>query len=231
MIEDPPKLTIHSRGKRPSKDILAVFNNAQTGHVVDAMDGRGAFDSTIQVLAGIPPSKASVTGIALTCWTGPDDNLALIAALDEAEEGDIVVAATDAFRGAAVAGDMVCGMLRNRGVVAFVSDGMVRDSAGILATGLPVFSAGVISNSPARNGPGIVGAPITVGGVSLSTNDIVVCDFDGAVVVPLDQAEQVAGRLEEIRKIEAELELKIKSGLGVPDFYNEMKNSGDIRRL
>jgi len=39
----------------------------------------------------------------------------------------------------------------------------VRDLAGVLAVGLPVYCAGLTANSAARNGPGTVGLPIVVG--------------------------------------------------------------------
>ena len=231
MIEDPPQLTVHPRGPRPEQALVEAFKGAQIGHVVDAMDGRGALDADIKPVPGTPDDVASVVGVALTCWAGPDDNLAVIGAIAEASSGDVVVAATDGFRGAAVAGDMVAGMLRNQGVVALVMDGMARDTAGILETGLPVFSAGVIPNSCARSGPGIVGAPVTLAGVSVSSGDIVVADKDGVVIVPLGQASAVAERLDDIRALEASLEAQIEAGLGVPGFYEELVESGAVRRL
>lgn len=231
MIEDAPLLTVHPRDGRPDPALVEALRGAQTGHVVDAMDGRGALDAAIKILPGTPATAAAVTGTALTCWTGPDDNLALLGALAEAEPGDVVVAATDGFRGAALAGDMVCGMLRNRQVAALVTDGMVRDSAGILATELPVFSAGVTPNSPARNGPGIVGAPVTAGGVAVHTGDVIVCDRDGVVVVPLATLEQVVARLEEILRLESEFEAQVDGGLEVPGFYEELVKTGAVHRL
>ena len=44
--------------------------------------------------------------------------------------------------------------MRNKGVAAFVTDGLARDRAGILAAGLPVFALGISPNSPASTGPG-----------------------------------------------------------------------------
>ncbi|MGI9658436.1 MAG: RraA family protein [Gaiellaceae bacterium] len=231
MIEDPPQLTVHPRPHRPEATVVDAFRGAQTGHVVDAMDGRGALGGTIKPVPGTPDELAAVVGIALTCWTGPDDNLAIIGAIAEATPGDIVVASTDAFRGSAVAGDMVAGMLRNQGVAALVMDGMARDSAGIHAVGLPFFCAGITPNSCARNGPGTVGAPVTLAGVSVSSGDIVVGDRDGVVIVPLERADAVAARLEEIRTLEGALEAQIEAGLGVPEFYKELVETGAVRRL
>lgn len=195
------------------------------------MDGRGALDACIKPVSGTPPEVACFTGVALACWTGADDNLGLIGAIAEAVAGDVVIAATESFRRAAVAGDMVAGMLRNQGVVALVTDGMTRDSAGIRATGLPVFCAGISPNSPARNGPGIVGAPVTLGGASVHSGDIIVGDPDGVVVVPAERAAQVADRLSEIRVLESKLEAEIEAGLGVPGFYGELVDAGVVHRL
>ena len=63
----------------------------------------------------------------MPCAAGPADNLAVFGALLLAEPGDVVVCATDAFMHAAVTGDLLLGMLKNKGVVAFVTDGAVRD--------------------------------------------------------------------------------------------------------
>ena len=113
------------------------------------------------------------------------------AALAEARPGDVIVVANDGYLGTAVVGDLVIGMMRNKGVAAFVTEGLARDKAGILATGLPVFCAGIVPTSPATNGPGTVGAPVTCGGIHIRPGDIVVGDIDGVVVVPAHDAERV----------------------------------------
>jgi len=104
-----------------------------------------------------------MVGTALACDCGPADNLALFGALSVARPGDILIAASGSYTGAAVTGDLLLGMARNRGVAGFVTDDMVRD-----AVGLPVDCAGVTPNSPARRGPGTVGQPIDLGGACAS---------------------------------------------------------------
>jgi nitrogen-specific signal transduction histidine kinase len=44
MLEDPPLLVVRKLVTRLPADKLAKLSGAQTGHVVDAMDGRGALD-------------------------------------------------------------------------------------------------------------------------------------------------------------------------------------------
>ena len=209
MVTDPPLLSIRRQFPRPPAELVAAFAGAATGHVVDALGGAGALDYRIKPLAGGP---ASFHGVALPCWTGPADNLALFGALDCARPGDVVIAATGAYFGAAVVGDLVVGMMRNCGVAAFVTDGVVRDVAGINLVGLPVFGAGVSPNSPARNGPGKVGLPIVLGDVAIEAGDILVGDADGVVVVPQSRAREVVARLKAVREAEAIVEAQVKAG-------------------
>jgi 4-hydroxy-4-methyl-2-oxoglutarate aldolase len=130
----------------------------------------------------------------------------------------VIVAACNGYTGCAVTGDLVLGMARNGGAVAFVTDGCVRDIPGIAAVGLPCFAVGVTPNSPAREGPGTVGFPIVVGSVAVETGDIVLGDQDGVVVVPFARIDATIARLAVVRAAEADLEDKVKAGLRVPPF-------------
>src|SRR6185437_6515446 len=114
--------------------------------------------------------------------------LAPWAALEIAKPGDVLVVATGEHLGHSVIGDVMVGLARNCGIVAVVTDGLVRDIPGIDATGLPVFARGVSPNSPWKNGPGEVGTPISLGGVIIDAGDILVGDSDGVAVVPRARA-------------------------------------------
>src|SRR5690606_38009752 len=137
------------------------------------------------------PERSSLVGVAVTCHAGPADNLAVFGALDVVRKGDVIVAGTDAFMKTAVTGDLLLGMARNLGAAGFVTDGLVRDLAGIEGVGVPVYCAGLTANSPVRNGPGNVGFPVVIGDVTVAPGDIVVGDRDGVVVVPRAIAESV----------------------------------------
>jgi 4-hydroxy-4-methyl-2-oxoglutarate aldolase len=228
MIEDPPLLKIRRNFPRPSNALIAAFAGVPTGNVVDTMGGLGCLDCRIKPLV---QSGQVMVGTAVTCHTGPSDNLALFGALDAAKRGDVLVAATDAFTTTAVAGDLLLGMARNRGVAGLVTDGSVRDLVGVLAVGLPVYCAGLTANSAARNGPGTVGLPITLGGVAVQSGDIVIGDRDGVVIVPLKQAQMVLAKLADVRAAEASLEAKVKAGLEIPDFFNAIISSGRVEEV
>jgi 4-hydroxy-4-methyl-2-oxoglutarate aldolase len=157
--------------------------------------------------------------------------LAVGAALSLIRAGDVIVAATDASSALAVIGRRIAGMARNRGEVAIMTDGLVRDTPGIRATGLPVFCRGVTPNSAFATGPGTVGQPTVVGGVAVQSGDIVVGDADGVVIVPLGRIDEVLIRLEAVRAREADLAAKLAAGLGVPRRVTELLASPQVRYL
>jgi 4-hydroxy-4-methyl-2-oxoglutarate aldolase len=228
MIEDPPLITMRRHFPRPSAVQVNALRGAMTGHLVDAMGGRGALPWSIKPVI---PEQALFCGVALTSHPGPADNLATFAALELAQPGDVIVAATDGYMGTAVIGDLLLGMMRNCGVVAFVTDGCVRDIPGIRGVGLPCHAAGVTPNSPVRNRPGTVGLPITLGGVPIASGDILVGDQDGVVVVPFARIDAVIAALEGVRKAETLLEAKVQAGLRMPEFIRSVLSGRGIREV
>ncbi len=222
MIEDHPILKIRRNFPRPTRPQVAAFAGLPTGWVVDALMGTGALDHRIKPIGNV----MSFCGVALTCDDGPADNLASYASLSVARPGDVVIATSSGFGRAATTGDLLLGMMKNCGIAAFVTDGCVRDVAGIRAVGLPCFAAGVTPNSPARHGPGLIGFPIVCGGTMVGPGDIVVGDEDGVVVVPFARIDEAIARLPAIKAAEAELEAKVKAGLKLPDLLKSLIDSG-----
>ncbi len=231
MIEDPPLLTVRNNFERPTAAAVAALAGAPTGHLVDALGGLGALDYRIKPVTPAAPADQIFCGVAVTCDCGPADNLAVFAALQATRPGDVIVAATDAYMGCALIGDLVLGMARNCGALAFVTDGLARDLDGLEAVGIPVFCRGISPNSPARNGPGSVGLAVDLGGVRVESGDVVAGDRDGVVVVPRARIAEVAQALEKIREAEAGLEAKVQGGLKVPDFAAELLASDRVHRL
>ena len=229
MLETPPALTIRRSFARPPRAAIARLEGALTGQVADAMGGLGALDAAIKPIAGAPPSMQSFVGPAFPCMNSPADQRGLVGALGFAEPGDVLVVGTEAYLGTAVIGDLMAGMLLNRGAAGLVTDGAVRDTPGIVAVGLPVYCAGVSPNSPQRNGPGTVGLAISIGGVTVHPGDVVVGDGDGVVIVPQDALDAVVSHVQEIRRQEAAMEAKVKAGLAFPDSWRAYLEPGAAR--
>jgi 4-hydroxy-4-methyl-2-oxoglutarate aldolase len=176
--------------------------------VADAMQGGGALDHRIKP---IDPASRFV-GSALTVRAGARDNLAAAAALDLIQPGDVLVIAAQGFAEAAVIGDNMTRIAQMRGAAAIVTDGAVRDTADLLAIGLPVFAPHVTPNSAYGSGPGEVGLPIALGDIAIASGDLVLGDRDGVIVVPQAQLDTIAAALDEVARREAALHAQIAGG-------------------
>lgn len=229
MIEEPVKLTIKKPSRRPTTEQIAAFQGMPTGFVVDAMDGIGALAATIRPVGEGRDLNCVAAGPALTVDTGPADVLALFAALNFIQTGDIVVSAFGGYQGCAACGDRVAGMMRNNDAAAFVTDGPVRDYQGIVEAGLPMWCTGINPNSPVAQGPGKVGLPIQIGGLEVETGDMIVADRDGVVVVPYEIIDQVIGRLARIQTLEATLDKEVEEGLKIFPATLELLESAQTR--
>ncbi|MDX1782450.1 MAG: RraA family protein [Thalassovita sp.] len=216
MIEEPPVLTINSNRRRPSAAQIAAFQGVPTGFVADAMQGGAALDRKIRPVLKDKALGGSVAGPALSVDCGPGDILATLAALKVVMPGDMVIVAFAGHQGCAAAGDRVCGMMKNNGAAALITDGPVRDYAGIAEIGLPVWATGLTPESPFSKGPGKIGFPVQIGGRQVDSGDMIVADYDGVVVVPFDRIDEVIAAIETVRTLETELDAEVRDGLKIP---------------
>ena len=92
MIENPPVLTIHRGHRRPDRALLEAFRGAQTSHLADAMEGRGAVDWRIKPL---DPANANFIGPALTAHSYPADIFGMVGAALEAQPGDVIMCSNE----------------------------------------------------------------------------------------------------------------------------------------
>src|ERR687895_777331 len=135
MIGDPPVLTLRRNFERPTTAQLAAFEGVPTGFVVDAQMGQGAVDHRIKPLW--PQSAFAAPAVTAKC--GPRDNMAVWIAMRIAQPGDVLVLHTGDYEGTAVIGDHVAAIAKRLGIVAVVTDGLVRDIDGLEAVRLPGF--------------------------------------------------------------------------------------------
>jgi regulator of RNase E activity RraA len=110
--------------------------------------------------------------------------------------------------------------MAKRGVAALISDGAVRDVAGVLATGLAVWAAGVAA-PPSVAGLTFVDwqQPIGCGGVAIFPGDMIVADQDGAVVIPAAMVAEVTAQAVEQERLEGWIMQEIDRGVPLPGLY------------
>lgn len=220
-----PSVTVHRNIKRLDAGFVDAARQYPSGYFADIQGRRGALSPDIRPIFGTP----SIYGTAVTVNTRPDDNLAPYVALEYLKPGDVLVIATGGWTGSAVIGDLIVGMFRNAGVAAIVTDGVVRDIDGLEAVGVPVFARGLSPNSPQKSGPGEIGGSVAIGGVQVTTGDLIVGDRDGVVRLRAEQADTALEALAAVRAKEAGVESQIAKGMGAPGWVKDFVATGAVQ--
>jgi regulator of RNase E activity RraA len=142
------------------------------------------------------------------------------AAIEDMPEGCVAVADAMGVTTAGIFGDILVMRMARRNVAALVTDGVIRDRAGVLAAGLPIWCQGTAAPASV-NGLTFVGwnEPIACGGCAIFPGDAIVADDDGAVVIPKDLIEFVATEGEEHERYESWVVREVERGVKLPGLY------------
>jgi regulator of RNase E activity RraA len=211
--------------------ILAALREATTATLTTLLLKHGLRNTWLRGAAPLRPGAARVVGRAFTLrfvparedlatpesWSSPTSTRAAIEAMPQD-----CIAVVDAMgvTDAGIFGDILCARMARRGVAALVTDGVVRDLAGVTATGLPIWCRGTAA-PPSVAGLTFVGwqQPVACGGVAVFPDDWIVADVDGAVVVPAALAEAIAQAAPEQERLEAWIMGQVEAGASLPGLY------------
>jgi 4-hydroxy-4-methyl-2-oxoglutarate aldolase len=179
--------------ERVPANLVAEAAQYQAAILADVAGRRGALNGRIQALR----PRMKVAGPAFTVDVRPGDNLMIHAAISLAKPGDVLVIDGKGDLSAALMGTIMMTACKQLGIAGVVIDGAVRDTLEIDEMDYPVFCAGANPNGPTKNVPGRIGHPVSIGGVTVRSGDLIVADADGVVVV---EREKVAALLPLARK-------------------------------
>ncbi|MFS2224262.1 RraA family protein [Pantoea sp. B65] len=199
------EVRIAPRWQRPSMEWLDAFAPFPVANIGDAMERLNMCDGGISPLT----TNSSFTGFALPVQVTAGDNAAVILALDHVQPGDVVMINGLGHLDRALVGEQLTQRFQHAGAHAQVIDGAVRDQKIIASTGLPTFCRGTTPAGPYKNGPGVIGEPVAIGGVVCCAGDIVVGDDDGLIIIPFWRAEEVLQKVKEVARREAEMTAEV----------------------
>ena len=150
-------------------------------------------------------------------WGAP---ISTRAAIEAMPEGCIAVVDAMGVKDAGIFGDILCARMAKRGVAGLVTDGVLRDLAGVLTTDLKVWCDGVAAPSSVT-GLTFVGwnEPIGCGGVAVFPDDLVVVDDDGAVLIPAASLDHVLAEAPEQERMEGWIMEEVGRGVALPGLY------------
>jgi regulator of RNase E activity RraA len=211
--------------------LIAALQNITTATLTTVLLKKGIRRSWMKGPKMLREGQARIAGRAFTLrfvpmredlatpasWSSPRSTRG---AIEEMPAGCIAVIDAMGVTEAGVFGDILAQRMAVRNVAGLVTDGALRDVAGVLETGLPVWCAGAAAPASVA-GLTFVGwqEPIGCGGCAIYPNDMIVADGDGAVVIPAALAEEVAKLGAEQEALEAWLMDEVKAGRALPGLY------------
>jgi regulator of RNase E activity RraA len=129
----------------------------------------------------------------------PNALTGMLKAIDSGGHGSVYVMQVEDGADIAGMGGLMGTAMFSRGFAGAVVDGGVRDLPQLKRIGFPVYSTGPVpSTSVGHYRFGGVNIPIDCDGVKVNSNDIIVADQDGVVVVPREHAAEILVKTEQL---------------------------------
>ncbi len=220
-----------SQSTDPQAAALAALASVSTATLTTILLKKGLRNVWIRGAMPLNPGQPRLIGRAFTLrfvparedlatpesWSSPRSTRA---AIEDMPAGCIAIADAMGVTDAGIFGDILCARMVKKGVAALVTDGVIRDLAGVRGTGMPVWSQGTAA-PPSVAGLTFVNwqEPIGCGGVAIFPGDIIVLDEDGGVVIPQAMLEDVAKTAPEQERMEAWIVKQVENGAALPGLY------------
>jgi len=136
------------------------------------------------------------------------------------QPGDVVVVDARGSMNSGVFGNMMLTYFKGAGGIGTVIDGCIRDYPE-RPNGLGLWLKGVTPNFHTQTEifPYAVNVPVAVSGTYVAPGDIIIADDDGAVVVPIHLAEELAERGQEHAEWEEFSREKLEQGGDLRRYY------------
>ena len=193
--------------KYTEDELFEAFSRVSTCNISDAYHKKG-------IILGLTPyikDGERMVGRALTVQTANGDWAKPVEAIDRAKPGDVIV--VDAGEGwMAVWGELASTSAMIAGCSGIVINGNIRDIDDIRKMGFPAFARTAVPCAGEPKGYGGIGIEISVGGQWVRTGDWIIGDESGLIVVPKEEAVEIANRALDVHEHENRTREEIRKG-------------------